>query len=98
MHQCRAQIIAGMGIVLLGDIFRRSGGENLAALIAAFRSQVDDPIGGLDDIEIVFDDDNGVALIAEPVQDHQQLLNIVEMQTSVRPVPRLESSRDSLTR
>ena len=34
------------------------------------------PVGGLDDVEIVLDD--GVAVIAQPVQYHQQLCDVVE--------------------
>ena len=49
---------------MLGDRFGCAGHENLAALIAAFGAQVDDPIGGFDDVEIVFDDDHGIAFVA----------------------------------
>ncbi len=42
---------------LLGGAFR----HQLAALLAALRSQVDDPIRHLDDIQVVLDDDHRVA-------------------------------------
>ena len=36
--------------------------DELATFVAAFRTQVDDVVGALDDIEVVFDDDNGVSV------------------------------------
>jgi len=44
------------------------------------RTQVDHPVGGLDDLEVVLDHHDGVALVAQAVQDVQQLLDVVEMQ------------------
>ena len=67
--------------MLLGNEFRGARGENLAALFAALGTEIDDPIGGFDDVEVVLDDDDGIALIAETMQNDQQLLNVVEVQT-----------------
>jgi hypothetical protein len=39
--------------LLLDDFLRRAGGDDLAAAVAAFRAEVDDPVGGLDHFEIV---------------------------------------------
>jgi hypothetical protein len=33
--------------------------------IAALRAQVDDPVGGLDHVQVVLDDDHGVAVVAQ---------------------------------
>jgi hypothetical protein len=89
-----------------GDVLRRAGRDQFAAPVAALRSEVDDPVGGLDDVEVVFDDDDGVPLVAQPVQDLQQLLDVVKCSPvvgssrmySVLPVSRFDSSRDSLIR
>src|SRR3546814_3009095 len=45
------QVPAGIAGRHLGDVFGRALGDDLAAAIAAFRSHVDDPVGGLDDFE-----------------------------------------------
>ena len=45
------------------------------------RAHVDDPIGGLDDIEVVLDDDDGIAVVTQPVQHVEQQLNVGEVQT-----------------
>ena len=42
------------------DLLRASFRDDLSAGLASFRSEVDHPIGGLDDIQIVFDDDEGI--------------------------------------
>jgi len=63
-----------------GDIFRGAGDHDLAAADTAFRAEIDDPVGGLDDVEIVLDDDDGVAVITQPVQYRQQLCDVMEVQ------------------
>src|SRR5687767_8365273 len=46
---------------------------------AAFRSQVDDPVGGFDDIEVMLDHDYGIASLNKLGQNLQQSLDIGEM-------------------
>src|SRR6266705_1296363 len=44
-----------------GHRLRRAFGDDLAAGVAAFGPEVDDPVGALDDIEMMLDDQDGVA-------------------------------------
>ena len=44
-----------------GDGLGRALGDDAAAALAALGAQVNDPVGGLDDVEVVLDDDQGVA-------------------------------------
>jgi hypothetical protein len=53
------------GVLLLHHLLRRAR-DDFAALDAAFRAEVDDPVRGLDDIEIVLDHHHGVALLDQP--------------------------------
>jgi hypothetical protein len=49
-----------------------SGGPSATTLTpacAAFRPEIDDPVSGLDDVEVVLDDDDGIAVIAQAVQE-----------------------------
>ena len=41
------------------DLCGSAGGDDAAALFAAARPHVDDPVGALDDVEVVLDDDDG---------------------------------------
>ena len=52
----------------------------LPAVDAAARSQVDHPVGGLDDVEVVFDHDHGVALVGEAVEDFEELADVLEVE------------------
>ena len=47
------------------DLLRRPGRDEVAALVAALRAEVDHPVRGLDDVEVVLDDDDGVAALDE---------------------------------
>ena len=63
---------------------RRAGGDDLSSAIAAFRAQIDDPVRGLDDVQVVFDHHHGVAVIAQPVEYGQQLFDVMKVQARSR--------------
>ena len=79
---------------MLRNRFGGALGDDSAAAVAALRSQVDDPVRGLDHIEVVLDDDDRIALVAQSVQHVQQLTNVLEVQSRgglVENVKRLAS-------
>jgi len=80
-----------MRIRILGDFFRRAGGDDGAAAAAAFRAHVDQPVRGLDDVQIVFDDDHRVAVITQSVQHGEQLVDVVEVQSGGGLIKYVES-------
>jgi hypothetical protein len=84
-----------MGSGIDGNLLRRALGDDLAAAVSALRAEVDDPVGGFDDIEIVFDDHHGIAVIAQLMQDSEQMVDVVEVQAGGRLV---EDSFESFTR
>ena len=47
-----------------GDGAWRACDEDFSAPLAAFRAEVDDPVSGFDDIEIVFDNNDSIAMVA----------------------------------
>ena len=61
-----------------------------AAARAALRTEVDDPVGGLDHVEVVLDHDDRVAVVAQPVQHGEQQLDVVEVQAGRRLVEDVE--------
>ncbi len=56
--------MAGGGFVL-GDFFWRALGNDLTPVFSRFRSEVDDPVRGFDNIKIVLDDEQGMSGIDE---------------------------------
>lgn len=50
-----------------GDRFGRARGHYLSSVPSTFRSKVDDVVGRLDDIEVMLDDEDGVATVDEEV-------------------------------
>jgi hypothetical protein len=65
-----------------GDLFRSSDSNDLATAVTTLRPEVHDPIGRLDHVEIVLDDDHGIALVPQSMQHLEQLLDVVEVQAS----------------
>src|SRR5437879_10746457 len=65
--------LAGVGLFGAGDELGRALGDDAAAAFAAFGAEVNDPIGLLDDVEVVLDDEHGVAEIDEALQDVEEL-------------------------
>src|SRR5204863_9909219 len=52
----RLDELAGVACGDAGDLLGGAGGDDLAAGGAALGAEVDDPVGGLDDVEVVLDD------------------------------------------
>jgi hypothetical protein len=61
----RGEVVAGVGFGVGGDLFGGACGYDFAACGAAFGAHVDDPVGGLDDVEVVLDDEEGSAAFDE---------------------------------
>ena len=68
------------------QVLRRAGAHHLAAGIAALGAQVDDPVGGADDVEVVLDDDQRMAGVEQLAQRAHQLGDVVEVQAGGRLV------------
>ena len=81
-----------MAGAVFANSFWRPRDENLSAASPAFGAEINDPVSRLDDIEVVLDDDDRIAVIDEPVQDIEQQLDILKMQPSRRLVKNVERS------
>ena len=79
-----------------GDFFRRAAGNDATAACAAVGADVDDPVGGLDDVEIVLDDEHRVAGVDEVVQHLEQQLDIGEVQAGRRLVEQVHRAAGRL--
>ena len=67
-----------MGVAIGGDAFGGSFGDDVTAVVPALGPEVDNPVGGLDHVEIVLDADDGVAQVAEAVEYVEQLAEVEE--------------------
>ncbi len=70
----------------LRDLLWRALGDDLTAAETTLGAHVDDPVGALDDVEVVLDDDDRVALVDEALDDLEQLADVLEVQTGRRLV------------
>jgi hypothetical protein len=66
-----AQDPPGVAFRTAGHVLRRPLGNKLAALIPGAGTEVDYPVGRLDYIEIVFDNENRMAGIDQALKDFQ---------------------------
>src|SRR5207249_7744990 len=53
-----------------------------AALRSSLRSEIDDPVRCLNDVEMMLDNDHRVSKVCQPTENVQKLFNIIEMQAS----------------
>ena len=58
----------------------RAHSDDPSAAFAAFRTQIDHPVGGLDHVQIVLDDQHAAAVLDQPLEGGQQLGDVVEVQ------------------
>ena len=76
--------VCDVGVAL--HVLRRAGGDQLAAGVAAFGAEVDQPVGGADHVEVVLDDDERVARFEQLAERAHQLGDVVEVQAGGRLV------------
>src|SRR5688500_11961024 len=75
------EVFAGVAALSFGYLGGRAFGYDAAAFVAAFGAEVDDPVGALDDVQIVLDHDRRVAFAYQALQHFDQPGDVVEMQT-----------------
>src|SRR5205085_6387623 len=85
-----AKEAAGVRAFHCGDFFRRARCDDRSAATTAFRSEVDDMIRRLHDVEVVLDDEHGIARIDEPRENAEQQLDVGEMKPGRRLVEDVE--------
>src|SRR4030095_17139669 len=86
----RLKILARDRLRLPRDLLRRAARDDAAAGGTTFGPQIDQMIRAPDHIQVVFDDDDGVALIHELVEHVEQLARVFEVQTGGRLVEDVE--------
>src|ERR1700674_2827244 len=74
--QLRAQELSRRGGGIGRELLRRALRDHVASLLSALRSEVDKPVGGLEDVEVVLDHDTVVAVLDEAVQHDKESLYV----------------------
>ena len=87
------EIMAGQRIGVGGDLGRRPLGDDLAAMHARARADVDDIIGGPDRVLVVLDHDHRVAEVAQAPQRVEQARVVALVQADRRLVEHIEHAR-----
>ena len=59
----RSEVLTCIGDRIFSNLFGSTCGDDRTAAVAAFGSQVDDVVGGLDEIEVMFDHHDRVAAV-----------------------------------
>ena len=89
-RQGSAEVMPGVAEANCCDFLRGAGCNDTPTLVATFGAKVDNHVCCLDDIQIVLNDDNGVSVITQAVQDREQHLDVLEMQSRRRFVKYVE--------
>ena len=76
LQELRCEAFAGFGYN-----FGCAAGDELSAAASAFGTHVDDIVGHFDDIEVVLNHDDGVALLDQSVEHTEQYADIFKMQS-----------------
>ena len=84
--QLLTQELSGKACLAGSYFFRSSGYNEIAAFIAAFRTEVDDIVGTLDDIQIVLNHYQRMAPFYQGIEGMEQALDVVEVKTRGRLV------------
>ena len=74
------QILSSVRVFQAGDGFGRTRADDGAAPVAAFRAEVNHPVGGLDDLEVVFDHDDGPPCFNETAKSGKKFADVVKVQ------------------
>ena len=84
------QILSRVGCLDFCQLLRRARAHDGAAPVAPFRPQVDQVVRRLDDVEIVLDDDDGIAAIDKALEDAEELVDVGRVQARRRFVEDVE--------
>ena len=77
--------ISACDALLVGfDFFWRADGDDAAAVLSAAWPHVNNPVGGTDDVKIMFDDDDRRAVLDEMTEDLHKRADVKRMETDGR--------------
>jgi hypothetical protein len=69
-------VAGGIGGYLFGHALR----HDFTALITGVGTEINNPVGGFDDVEVVLNDDDGMTGIHEALENLEQHAHVIEVQ------------------
>src|SRR5690606_28348801 len=75
------------------DVIRRPARDDITARVAAFRSEIDHPIGDVDQIEVMLDQYDGVAFIEQLLERAEEPRDVGEMEPGRRLIEQKQRRR-----
>src|SRR5215813_6897691 len=88
--QQRTQGLTGIGAPRARNVFRSPFRDNTSPSFTALRSQIDDPVRALDNVQIVLDHHYGVSERHELVKNIEQLSHVLEVKSRRRLVQNVD--------
>src|SRR5580692_826904 len=90
--QHASESLASIGLFGTRDEFGRPLSYDAAAAFATFGAEIDDPVSLFDDVEMVLDDEDGIAERDQALEDVEEFANDVKMQAGGGLVEDVESA------
>ena len=90
------EVFAGDGVGIVAHLVDCACGEQSAAELAGAGAEIEEVVGGADDVGVVLDDEDGVAEIAELFHDADELGGVARVQADggfVEDVERADETR-----
>ena len=85
------QLLPSVRLLHAGDLFGRTLRDDAAAFFAAFRAEIEDPVGVTDHVHVVLDDDHSVAEVRQPMENVEQFAHVVEVEPRRGLIQQVES-------
>ena len=93
--EAAGEIFAGDGVWVRGDFFDGSGREEVAAEFAGAGAEVEEMVGGADDVGVVLDDEDGVAEVAEVLHDADEFGGVAGVEADAGFVEHVECADEA---
>jgi len=69
-------MFAGVAVFVARDFLGCALCNDVAAMFSTFRAKIENPIGALHHVEVVFDDNHRVAIASQPQKNFDELMDI----------------------
>lgn len=82
MPQNHLKIFTSWGILIFGELLGCTLSNDLATVLTAFGTHIDNPVSGLDDVEIMFNHNHGVTTVDQAPEDFKETFDVIGVETS----------------